>query len=141
MTVRRINPGELSLVKNLEKRCFASNYFNDKEIDEMYESERYSFWGVWEKGIIAGYLILLDSIDIYEIIKVGVDDEYRGKGLGESLIGKAFDAIDVDLMLEVRESNKSARRLYEKLGFRKIGVRKGYYQDTKEDALIMVLGR
>lgn len=141
MTVRRINPGEMSLVKNLEKRCFSSNYFNDKEMDGMYENERYSFWGVWEKGSIAGYLILLDSVDIYEIIKVGVDEEYRGKGLGESLIRKAFDAIDVDLMLEVRESNMSARRLYEKLGFRKIGVRKGYYQDTKEDALIMVLGR
>lgn len=141
MIVRRINPAELSLLKNLEKKCFSSNYFNEKQMEEMYLNERYSFWGVWDSGKMSGYLIILDSVDVYEIIKVGVDEQCRGKGLGEQLIKKAFETIEVDLMLEVRESNTSARRLYEKLGFREIGVRKGYYEDTGEDALILVLGK
>jgi len=139
--VRRIAPGELNLVKKIEQRCFSSNYFNEKEIEEMYESDRYKFFGVWSEGSLAGYLIIMDSVDVYEIIKVGVDDEYRGKALGRLLIEKAFETIKVDLMLEVRESNISARRLYEKIGFNKIGLRRGYYGDTGEDALILVLGK
>jgi len=139
VNVRGIAPGELGLIKTLEKRCFSTNYFNEKEIEEMYRNNRYSFWGVWYKGSIAGYLITHDSVDVYEVIKVGVDDGYRGKGLGRRLIEKSFESIETDLMLEVRESNKSAIRLYEKLGFRKIGLRRGYYRDTGEDALILVL--
>lgn len=141
VNVRGIAPGELNLVMKLEKRCFSTNYFNEREIEEMYENDRYSFWGVWCGGSLAGYLITYDSVDIYEVIKVGVDDEYRGRGLGGSLIEKAFESMETDLMLEVRESNKSAIRLYKKLGFRKIGLRRGYYRDTGEDALILVLGK
>lgn len=141
VNVRGIAPGELNLVKKLEKRCFSTNYFNEKEIEEMYENDRYSFWGVWYGGTLAGYLITYDSVDVHEIIKVGVDDEYRGRGLGGKLIEKSFESMETDLMLEVRESNKSAIRLYEKLGFRKIGLRRGYYRDTGEDALILVLGK
>lgn len=139
--VRKIAPGELNLLIKMEQRCFESNYFNEKEIEQMYESDRYKFFGVWSEGSLAGYLIVIDSVDIYEVIKVGVDDKYRGKGLGQLLIEKAFSTIKVDLMLEVREGNASARRLYEKIGFSRIGLRKGYYRDTGEDALILVLGK
>lgn len=141
VNVREIAPGELNLVKKLEKKCFLTNYFNEKEIEEMYENDRYSFWGVWCGGTLAGYLITCDSVDVYEVIKVGVDDGYRGRGLGGKLIEKSFETMETDLMLEVRESNNSAIRLYEKLGFRKIGLRRGYYRDTGEDALILVLGK
>ncbi len=141
VNVRGIAPGELNLVKKLEKKCFSTNYFNEKEIEEMYENDRYSFWGVWCGGALAGYLITCDSVDVHEVIKVGVDDRYRGRGLGGKLIEKSFETMETDLMLEVRESNNSAIRLYEKLGFRKIGLRRGYYRDTGEDALILVLGK
>ena len=139
--IRKIALGELSLVKKMEQRCFESNCFNEKEIEEMYINDRYKFIGIWSNGSLAGYLIMTDSIDVYEIIKVGVDDEYRGRGLGKLLIEKAFETIKVDLMLEVRENNESAIRLYKKIGFKKIGLRKGYYGDTGEDALILVLGK
>lgn len=139
--IRKIALGELNLVKKMEQKCFSSNYFNEKEIEEMYINDRYDFFGIWSSGSFVGYLIIIDSIDVYEIIKVGVGEEYRGRGLGKLLIEKAFESIKVDLMLEVRESNSSAIKLYEKIGFKKIGLRKGYYGDTGEDALILVLGK
>ncbi len=139
--VKKIGLGDLRIIKDLEKKCFKSNYFLDKEIDDMYAMELYSFWGIWSEGRLVGYIILLNSIDVYEVIKVGVLKEERGKGLGEILLNEILKKVELNIILEVRESNKSARRLYEKIGFESIGIRKKYYKDTMEDAIIMMIER
>ena len=75
------------------------------------------------------------------ITEIAVREELRGKGIGELLlIGSLRAAVQYGskvMTLEVRVSNFIAQRLYEKYGFKSVGVRKGYYSDNREDALVM----
>ncbi len=85
-----------------------------------------------------GYWLLLDEA---HITKLTVDPQVQRCGLGERLmqylIRRARRAGAVVMRLEVRESNLPARRLYEKLGFHEVGLRKGYYAKTNEAAVVM----
>ena len=80
-------------------------------------------------------------VDEAHIVSIGVRTEYRGLGLGELLLLAAIEqAIEYELRhvtLEVRVSNHVAQNLYKKYGFTERGLRKGYYTDNREDALIM----
>lgn len=94
-----------------------------------------------ENGCVAGFLILLFSVDDAELIQVAVKEQYRGRGIGEILIKEAVGLCRKEkkthIFLEVRESNEYAIRLYLKTGFEKTGVRKKYYAGPIEDAVIM----
>ncbi len=93
------------------------------------------------KDIIVGYLGLWFIVDDAHIVSVGVRGSCRRKGIGELLVIRAIEtSIDWGartITLEVRVSNDSAQALYEKYRFKKVGVRKRYYQDNQEDAYIM----
>lgn len=95
------------------------------------------------KRIVVGYIIYWVVLDEAHIINVAVHPEYRRKGIGEGLVSFVIETCKglglERIFLEVRRSNVAARRLYRKLGFEVIGVRKGYYSDTKEDAIVMSL--
>ena len=96
-----------------------------------------------ERGqdFIAGYLGLWYRADEAHIVSVGVRNEYRGEGIGEMLVIGAIEQAmarqAVAVTLEVRPSNRVAINLYHKYGFREKGVRKGYYSNNREDAIIM----
>ncbi|VWL85167.1 GNAT family N-acetyltransferase [Oceanivirga miroungae] len=79
------------------------------------------------------YIIVIDSIDVYEIFEIGVLKEYRRKNIASKLID-SLD-LDKDIFLEVREDNIAAIKLYEKKGFKKVSIRKNYYKD--KNAIIM----
>ena len=91
---------------------------------------------------VVGYLALQYVGDEAEICNIAVNRDLRGQGIGGMLIDSAvrFCARKSvsSLHLEVRRGNRSAIALYTKKGFRPIGVRRGYYQDTGEDALLYV---
>jgi ribosomal-protein-alanine N-acetyltransferase len=94
-------------------------------------------------GRIVGYIlywVLPDSVDIHN---VAVHGDFRRRGLGRLLLSRMMvDARRQSLLrvtLEVRISNGSAQSLYESLGFINTGLRKGYYSDNGEDALVMSL--
>ncbi len=97
----------------------------------------------WEPGqqFLAGFLGTWQVIDEAHIVSVGVRSGYRGLGVGEllliSAIEQAMEHKADRLTLEVRVSNHVAQNLYTKYGFTKRGLRKGYYADNREDALIM----
>ncbi len=97
----------------------------------------------WRPGqdLIAGYVGLWYMVDEAHVVGIGVRSEYRGLGLGELLFISAIEqAIEMNsrvVTLEVRASNYVARNLYKKYGLAERGVRKGYYSDNREDALIM----
>lgn len=112
-----------------------------RQIEEMDRSERYRIYSEEDERGVCAYLIIHDSFDVYEIIKIAVRSDVRRKGIGEKLIKKAFSEIELPLFLEVRESNFVAQELYKKLGFEKVGERKGYYQDTGEKAVLMLLNK
>ncbi|WP_372713988.1 ribosomal protein S18-alanine N-acetyltransferase [Ilyobacter sp.] len=123
----------------LEKKNFPGNSYSRDSLFKMLGNSRYYFWGVWENENLIGYAILLDSIDIFEIMKIAVDKRYRNQGIGEELLRTISKELGKEIHLEVRESNQTAIRLYQKMGFKNLFKRKNYYGDTGEDALVMVL--
>ena len=105
--------------------------------------QRNSAWQVGQE-FVAGFVGIWYMVDEAHIVAVGVRSEYRGKGIGELLLISAIEqAVELDarlVTLEVRVSNSVAQNLYKKFGLTEKGVRKGYYTDTREDALIMSTG-
>ena len=99
----------------------------------------------WQRGqqYIVGFLGTWYMPDDAHIVSVGVRTDYRGCGIGELLlIGAIEQALQRRMpavTLEVRVSNHIAQNLYKKYGFEEMGVRKGYYSDNREDALIMTV--
>tara|TARA_B100000809_G_C15075716_1_gene507721 strand:+ start:748 stop:1455 length:708 start_codon:yes stop_codon:yes gene_type:complete len=90
---------------------------------------------------ITGFVGTWQLVDEAHIVSIGVRTEHRGNGIGELLlVGGIEQAIEQNssvVTLEVRVSNHVAQNLYKKYGFTERGVRKGYYTDNREDALIM----
>ncbi len=79
--------------------------------------------------------------DPWHVMNVAIAPEHRRRGIASTLLGRLFEQTDEDdrrgYTLEVRVSNVGAIALYERLGFESRGVRRGYYTDNREDALIM----
>ncbi len=94
-----------------------------------------------QESDIAGYLGVWFQGNEAHITEIAVRETLRGQGIGELLlIGSLHAALEYGssvVTLEVRVSNFVAHRLYEKYGFKSAGVRKGYYADNREDAVIM----
>ena len=90
-------------------------------------------------GVIAGYGCYTQILDECDILKVAVKPEFRKNGIGLNIMNRllynAREAGVTAVTLEVRESNVAAQKLYEKLGFKYVGTRKGFYRD-KENAKI-----
>lgn len=125
-------------IAKFENEIFGVTAFSLKQLEEMSEIERYRFIEIYEEQKMVGYVILLDSIDVWEIMKIAVNREQRKKGYGEEMLKYIFSFAQMPIMLEVRESNIPAIEFYKKNGFEKIGVRKNYYHDTNEAAHIMI---
>lgn len=132
------------------------------DLDEVLAIERASFHTPWSRGAfryeltqnrvarslvarsdgdLAGYLCLWEIGHEIHITNLAVHPHHRRRGVARALLGLVLDearAKNVELVfLEVRPTNVEALALYESLGFRVIGRRKGYYFDTGEDALVM----
>ena len=119
-----------------------------KRITRLWRSAA-SLWNgrpiAWQPGqpYIVGFLGTWYMHDEAHIVSVGVRSDYRGFGIGELLLIGAIEQAQRRRMqavtLEVRVSNYVAQNLYKKYGFQKMGVRKAYYSDNREDALIMTV--
>lgn len=109
------------------KRCFEAGYY---------------FWGLTEDDKLVAFVIYSLQIGECHILNVCVHPDYQGKGFGMSLMTYALDQAKQDgagtVYLEVRRSNTKAISLYRKIGFIRVGERKGYYPNEvgREDALI-----
>ena len=89
---------------------------------------------------IGGYLVCSRYDTAWHVMNVAAHPERRRSGIASMLIARLLDRIDdphAQLTLEVRRSNAAAIALYERFGFRAAGVRRRYYQDNGEDALVM----
>jgi ribosomal-protein-alanine N-acetyltransferase len=94
-----------------------------------------------EAGAVLGYLVARTAGDEAEVLDVAVAPAARGRGIGRRLLAEALRGLRERgarrAYLEVRESNTAALRLYESLGFRPVGRRRGYYRQPAEDALVL----
>jgi ribosomal-protein-alanine N-acetyltransferase len=90
---------------------------------------------------LVGYVIVSRYVDAWHVMNLVVRDERRRLGIATALLDEVFERTRGEgrrgFTLEVRASNDAALRLYESMGFRAQGVRRGYYTDNREDAVIM----
>ena len=94
-----------------------------------------------EEGVVLGFLVAHPLGDEWEIENIAVNGPARRRGLGTRLLGEFMKLVEnrggKHVFLEVRESNRAARALYEKWAFVEAGKRKSYYRDPEEDALVL----
>ena len=127
-------------IAQIEKLCFSDPWSENSISSEL--NSRISLWLVALDGAsVAGSIGSQSVLDEADMMNVAVHPDYRRQGIGEKLVLALAQALTEKgirgLMLEVRESNVPAIALYEKLGFRQVGLRKNYYRAPKENALIM----
>ena len=130
------NQDILEKISFLEKEIFSESFYSIETLKEMSLKNEYTIL-VYENDV-KGYLILHDSYDLYEIMKIAVKKEFRNKKIGEQLINFYLNKYDKNLFLEVRESNEIAKIFYKKIGFQIVGKRKNYYSNG-ECAVLMLL--
>ena len=119
---------------NLEKNIFKNSAFSKESTENLVKADNSFIYAYLIDEKICGYLMVLDSIDVYEILAIATVEEYRNKGIAQELLDKIKTK---DIFLEVRESNEKAINFYKKNNFKQISIRKGYYSDPTEDAIIM----
>ena len=121
---------------NLEKEIFKNSAFNKGYIETLIKGNNTFIYVYLVDKKVCGYLMVLDSIDVYEILAIATVEEYRNKGIAQELLDKIKMK---DIFLEVRESNQVAINFYKKNKFKEISVRKNYYSEPNENAIIMKL--
>ena len=140
MEIKAMKEAQVPQIAALERVCFSDPW---SEISILSELENpLSCWLVAMDGErLAGYVGSQTVIDETDMMNIAVHPDYRRKGIAgrlvEALIAMLKEGGSHRLSLEVRVSNESARRLYDELGFSEIAIRKRYYQNPKEDALIL----
>lgn len=141
LEIRRMNIQDIDRVLAVEHRSFTAPWSRQAFMTELIDNQFARYIVAEYAGRLIGYAGVWLIIDEGHVTNIAVDPDFRGKHLGEMLM-KTLMSICIaqgalKMTLEVRVSNDTAKKLYTKLGFEGVGVRKGYYTDNQEDALIM----
>lgn len=139
--VRPMRMEDLEAIMEIEVSSFTTPWSLQAFKAELKDNE-YARYAVLEvEGQVVGYMGLWFILDEGHITNVAIAPHFRGKQWGEFLMRTVMSKMMNEGMermtLEVRASNNPAQSLYSRLGFKTAGVRRGYYSDTGEDALIM----
>lgn len=139
---RRMTIDDVQAVHKIELASFPTPWTLDSFYYEMTENQfAHYLVAEDENSEIIGFCGIWLVIDAAQITNVAVVQSVRGQGIGETLMREAMRVAkeaNMDVMsLEVRVTNTVAQNLYRKLGFQDGGLRKGYYTDNQEDALVM----
>jgi ribosomal-protein-alanine N-acetyltransferase len=142
--LRRLGLGDLRAIEAIERLSYPTPWSRSMFAGELAKPSSIclgAFDADGESGKLCGYLIVSRYVDAWHVMNVAVDPEHRGRGIATMLLERLFELTAADARrgytLEVRISNSTAIALYERLGFESRGIRRGYYTDNREDALIM----
>lgn len=142
--IRRMQQQDVVQAAALEAQIF-SQPWSEQAFSDALKLTHTVFLVAEEEGRVAGYSGMYLSLEEAEITNVAVAPEFRRRGIASALLTEikreAAERGVTSLVLEVRVSNQNAIRLYEKHGFVSCGVRKGFYEQPKEDAFLMILGQ
>ena len=138
LAIRALTYGDLPDVIALERRSFPAPWSLAMFVLELSKPSSVCV-GAWRDEELIGYLICSRYHTVWHLMNIAVRDDRRREGIATTMIEHLFGtAGDHDrYTLEVRVSNTEAIRMYESFGFRTAGVRRRYYHDNNEDALIM----
>lgn len=138
--IKRLGPDEMRQVMELEKLCFAYHW-TEEQFRLGLERGAFSVLGALDGDSLLGYLAYSIVLDEMEIMNLAVHPDCRREGVGTRLLSMLMNVCREKRVktgfLDVKTSNTPAIDLYLKFGFKKRGVRKRYYPDTGEDALLL----
>ena len=142
VTIRRMRAPDLPRVMQIELSTFSMPWSESTFRGLLRRSDSDLFVAEL-RGAVAGYSVFWAVTDQGELGNVAVAEEYRGRGIGRTLLDavleRAAERSVHEIFLEVRRSNDGAQNLYRRLGFTQVGQRKNYYQEPAEDAIVMRL--
>lgn len=140
MDIIKLNEEHIKAIHIIEESCFASPW-SENTIEALIKSDNAQCFGCVEDEILVGYIALEWVMDEGSLTNLAVLPEYRCRGIAQKLTNSLLEeAVKRKLQfvtLEVRVTNTPASELYKKSGFEEVGVRKGYYSNPREDALLM----
>ena len=144
MEIRRARPDDVSGISQIEHECF-SDPWSEKDLFGYVTTEGGMCFVACDGGAVIAYLIGRIIPPEGEIYRIAVHPSHRRRGIGYRLLdysrktvyGRGLET----LFLEVRSKNTPARSLYRAYGFRELGIRRGYYKDPDDDAVVMLYGK
>jgi ribosomal-protein-alanine N-acetyltransferase len=143
LQIRPLAVGDLDAVGEIERSSMPAPWSPAMFAGEITKPTSVCL-GAWEESEpvrLVGYVIVSRYVDAWHVMNLVVAESHRRRGIARALLDDVFDrthdAGRRGFTLEVRASNEAALQLYEAMGFRRQGVRRGYYTDNREDAVIM----
>jgi [ribosomal protein S18]-alanine N-acetyltransferase len=140
--LRRLELRDLAQIEEIERVSYPTPWSRSMFASELAKPSSLCL-GAFdaETGKLLGYLVISRYVDAWHVMNIAVLPNRRRQGIASQLMNRLFDLTAGrsrrGYTLEVRVSNSGAIKLYEQLGFRPRGIRRGYYTDNREDALIM----
>lgn len=137
--IRSLTYPDLPHVLSIERRAFPTPWSLAMFVLELSKQSGVCLAAVWGRRLV-GYLICSRYETVWHITNICVDVDHHGRGIATALLAELYarvDDVEARYTLEVRRTNHVAIHLYEREGFRAAGVRRRYYQDNGEDALVM----
>jgi [ribosomal protein S18]-alanine N-acetyltransferase len=156
MRMRRANAADVPAIMDLERHSPAAGHWSRNQYQALFaagsqKSERFA-WVVEDEGEaytdgvspatpgIRAFLIAHRVEAHWELENIVVSGTVRRRGFGQRLLGELIEQVrsaqGSEISLEVRQSNQDARSLYRKAGFEEVGLRRGYYSNPPEDAIL-----
>ena len=130
--IRRAKAGDLEAVAAIQAASPEAAHW---QVGDYLEQD---FQVAVSDGVPAGFLVARTLTDgEYEILNLAVCPEFRQHGIARSLLEAFLEGVEGDVYLEVRESNRPALNLYKSMGFQEVAVRKQYYEDPREDGIVL----
>jgi ribosomal-protein-alanine N-acetyltransferase len=142
LELRKLELRDLNAIEQIERESYPTPWSRSMFAGELAKPSSISL-GAFdaESGELVGYLVISRYVDAWHVMNVAVKPRHRRHGVARALLDRLFEVTASDerrgYTLEVRVSNEGAIKLYEAMGFVARGVRRGYYTDNREDALIM----
>jgi [ribosomal protein S18]-alanine N-acetyltransferase len=140
IAVRRLQLRDLTAIEKIERNAYPTPWSRSMFAGELSKPSSICL-GAFDDEVLVGYLITSRYVDAWHVMNVAVAPDRQRRGIASALLGRLFELTADDdrrgYTLEVRVSNAGAIALYERLGFEQRGIRRGYYTDNREDALIM----
>ncbi len=141
LTLRPATSADILSITLLEERVFPTPWSEESIRHDIQRNENALVAVAEWEGTFAGYLDVWQVVGEGQVNNFGILPEFRNRGIGSHLMQYMMDWLvengNREISLEVRTTNRGAIRLYQRLGFREYGVRKNYYLDSGEDAMIM----
>ena len=140
LAIQALRLDDVSAIEEIEQRSMPAPWSRMMFVSEIVKSTSICLGAFVDDALVA-YVVVSRYVDAWHVMNLVVAPEHRRLGIATRLLAALFDQASGDdrrgFTLEVRVSNDAAIELYESMGLRSQGVRRGYYTDNREDALIM----